>query len=82
VRGTVVPGGKGTVVRVERRTNHGWIVETRTRLGSGGRYAARVSRSGVYRVTGSGFAGPDRPPEVAHPHDPPTGGCDQVAKRT
>jgi stage II sporulation protein D len=58
VRGTVVPGGKGTVVRVERRTNHGWIVETRTRLGSDGRYAARVSRSGVYRVTGSGFAGP------------------------
>ena len=59
ISGRVRPARRGSRVVVQRRTSAGvWRVEVRTHVGRRGRYSARVSRKGVYRVVVRDVTGP------------------------
>ena len=58
VSGRIRPARRGTEVLVQRRTSDRWLTEVRTHVGKRGRYNARVSRGGVYRVLINGIASP------------------------
>jgi stage II sporulation protein D len=56
--GTVMPARRGTEVAVERRFLGRWVPAGSATVGRGGRYRARVTAPGLYRVRFRGDAGP------------------------
>jgi stage II sporulation protein D len=56
--GSVLPGRRGTRVRIERWTGRRWVVAGATRLAAGGRFAWSTGVAGRYRAVIGGLAGP------------------------
>jgi stage II sporulation protein D len=56
--GAVMPARRGVEVAVERRFLGQWVPAGSATVGRGGRYTARVTAPGLYRVRFKGDAGP------------------------
>jgi stage II sporulation protein D len=58
LRGRVSPRPSDGWVHVQRRSGGAWVSVVDAKVGKGGRYAARVARTGSYRVVAGEDAGP------------------------
>jgi stage II sporulation protein D len=56
--GSVLPGRRGAVARVQARRGNRWVDAGTVKLGRGGTYRWPVSRAGTYRVVFEGAPGP------------------------